>query len=177
MADQRLHALVTAAASYLVGYPEHLRVEVAAGLTSVVISLAGHRSDTGSLMGKECRHKNAVEQLVRHVAGDRDVKVTIAEGHTGDKTPPRDVPMKNDWTTRDDARISTAVLNVIDLLGFDGRTVRVQSAGQDSIVTILSPVESPELQQALHDIFRAWGRRNGRRVTVEMGVRNESHTA
>lgn len=175
--DARLHALVTAAASNLVWHPEHLKVEVAAGLSSIVVSVAGHRADTGSLMGKECKHKNAIEQLLKFAANGREVKVTIGEGHIGDKSQFRDVPLKTSWSTVDDTRLSTAVLDLVDLLEFDGRTVRVQSAGQDSIVTILSPVASPELQQALHDIFRAWGRRNGRRVRVEMGKPNERQAA
>lgn len=169
--DQRIQALVTAAASYLVGHPEHLKVEVAAGINAVLVSIAGHRADTGSLMGKDCRHVDAVTQLVRFVAGNREVKVSIAEGHIGEKDKPQDIAMNPSWTGGDDNKLRHAVMVVTSRLfgPNDDVLVKVQSAGLDSIVTIYSLHSSPELQQAFHDIFRAWGRRHGRRVTVEMG--------
>lgn len=169
--------LVTVAASHLVWNPNQLQVDVAAGLHSIVVSIRGHRADTGSLMGKDCKHKNAIEALLKFVAGGRDVKVTIGEGHVGEKTTFRDVPLKEDWNFQDDAKLSDAVRNLCATLWEPNGTLAVQSAGHDSIVTILCPSASPELEQALHDIFRAWGRRNGRRVRVEMGKPNESAVA
>lgn len=166
----RIRDLAIASATPLVSYPNALQVEVAVGLQTVRVDICGHRADTGSLLGADCRHVNAITRLLSFVARDRQVKVSIGEGHIGTKDARQSIPFKRDWSKEENDQLVAIVSDLVDGAGVLGFTIRTESAGYSSTVCVLTPVPVPEgLQEAVNDIARAWGRRRGRKVSVEIG--------
>jgi hypothetical protein len=149
------------------------------GNQRIILSIKGHRADTGSLMGKDCQHKDAMINLVKLMTGRQDVRLSIGEGHKGERAPLRDIPLRDTWSEEDDALLQQAIRSITALLFSPGEApLRIQSAGKDTLVTIFVPRPTPpEIQEAFHHIFRAWGRHHGRRISVEIGQPNESRTA
>jgi predicted RNA-binding protein YlqC (UPF0109 family) len=178
MTDARIQQLVLAAASQLVSHPSDLDVQAAVSIKTVTVSISGNRADTGALMGKECRNLAALEAIVRQVAHPREARISIAEGHCGAPGQRTDIPLRAHWGEREDELLRQAVSKLVQAVVEDApHEITIKSVAMDTVVTICVDCANPALESAFQVVFRAWGRRHGRRVRVDMGTFDECRAA
>jgi predicted RNA-binding protein YlqC (UPF0109 family) len=166
----RIRDLALAAAEPLVKYPDLLKVTVSPGVRTIHVELCGHATDTGALLGMDCRHALAIETLLRIQDGERQVKVRIGEGYVGAKEPRVNVPLTDAWLPSNDIALNDIVARVLTLTtGTSVQRIQTESFGQNTIVKAeMRGSHNLEIQDALSAIVRPWGRVRGRKVSVEL---------
>lgn len=152
--------LVTAAARILANHPDSIRVEEMNG----TYMIEGHPDDMGAIMGRQGKHAAAIGFLAQQLEPAAVVRVAAVD-RTNDVARPAVPVVTRVWNRHDESQLRGLVERLLKLIYPEASAV-FQPGVRESIYTIPSKRVLSDVVGALHILFRAWGRRHDRFVTI-----------
>jgi predicted RNA-binding protein YlqC (UPF0109 family) len=151
---------------------EALRITAERMGPSIGITLQAHKDDHPRLVGARGAHIWALQCIFAFIGArlGRPVKVTLMEPWTGEKMPLRGYEEKPDWDEKPMLALLGRIVGAI--VGNNVRTEAVSNGGMTNIL-VQTPdwselMTKHQLGLALHQLFHAIGKLEGRIVHVEI---------
>lgn len=142
---------------------------------TINLTLQGHRDDHPKLVGSQGKHIWALQQIFAAAGrrAGRAVRLTLLEPSIGEKQGPSEFVANHEWTPDATMDLLSRILAAASLGG-----VAAEPVDNGELTTLVIKVEDPldsaarwatgELGRALHLIFHAIGRTEGRQIHVEV---------
>lgn len=166
--NNRTLELITAAARVLAHKPEAVLVTERNGKYHI----DGAPGDLANFMGKQRQHANAIEFLAQQI--EPAALVHVASRDSGDSSDRSNPGMRTDWSKNDEGTLKGKIESLLKFIHPSG-SVQFRPAVRESVYIVPASYISTDVVGALHVLFRAYGRRHGRYVTVTLP--DESQTA
>jgi predicted RNA-binding protein YlqC (UPF0109 family) len=150
----------------MVRHPQDLQVEQIVDPNVVQLRIRGHRADQGLLIGSNGQNVKAMQTILAQIAARRDqkVRIRILEPHIGEVGPNAPFEPNPHWTAKEDELTAEYVSNLLgEITGFaQSVEVHSDSASDSTSIRWAGKSDSSELEDALHTLFRAIGKTQGR---------------
>lgn len=145
-------------------FPEALEVTGGQLGPQIMIALRAHRDDQPRLVGSQGRNIVALQGLARGFGAmlGHGLKLTLLEPTVGEKLPRAEFKPDPEWQPAPTKRLLGATINHVSP---ETHTVAHSTVGDLSFFEI-KPAPVQDLVSALHTIFHAIGRNEGRLIEV-----------
>lgn len=167
--NERTKELIEAAAQLLASIPKAVLVTERHGRYTIDAAPV----DLGAIMGRQRKHAAAIEFLAQQIEPAAVIHVASREATAA--RADTDLGIRSDWSAAEETALKAKIEYLLRFI-HPSASVEVRPAVRESVFVIPASYVLPDVVGALHVIFRAWGRRHGRYVTVK-STANESATA
>lgn len=158
--NSRTNELITAAAKVLASVPEAVQVSERNGTYHIDAA----PRDLGAIMGKQRKHARAIEFLAQEV--EPAAVIQVAHRETIERDPNENNPgQRTDWTKHDETTLKGKIEHLLRFI-YPSGSVQFRPAIRESVYVVPASYVSTDVVGALHIIFRAYGRRHGRFITI-----------
>lgn len=160
--NERTKELILSATRVLASVPEGVSVEEVDG----VYTIDAAPRDLGAIMGKQRKHASAIEYLAQCIEPAAVVRVASRNG-VSQPAPKAEWKHSTNaqWSMEDESRLKGRIEHLLHFL-FPSAALRFSPAVKESTYIVLAGYVPMDVVGALHTLFRAWGMRNGRFVTI-----------
>jgi len=147
-------------AKIIVGHPDKVTAVERPGPRGKIVTLGGASSDMGMLMGKNGRHCNALNHLVK-LAHPGVVVCVDTRPHCEACRP--DIGTRTDWSLEEEDALRARVMETVAMVSDKATAKRQQVVGMS---TYSIRGLQPDDISAIHALFRAYGKLRGRNVEI-----------